>query len=139
MIAFPAAVLCIIFVALAIIHFYWATGGRWGMAAAVPSQGSAPVISPGAAASVTVGLVLLVAAFICLWQGGAFAFGPSWAPRVGVWTVAVIMAARAVGDFKYIGVFKSVRGTVFSRMDTLFYSPLCAAVSALAVWLAVGF
>ena len=32
---------------------------------------------------------------------------------------------RAIGDFKYVGFFKRVRGSKFARMDTLVYSPLC--------------
>jgi hypothetical protein len=35
------------------------------------------------------------------------------------------MLARAVGDFRLVGFFKTVRGSTFARMDTRLYSPLC--------------
>ncbi|WP_205190355.1 DUF3995 domain-containing protein, partial [Burkholderia sp. LMG 13014] len=43
--------------------------------------------------------------------------------------LALIFAVRAVGDFRYVGFFKRIRGSRFARMDTLYYSPLCAALS----------
>ena len=32
---------------------------------------------------------------------------------------AVVFLARAVGDFRYVGFFKRVRGTRFARLDTI--------------------
>ncbi len=43
--------------------------------------------------------------------------------------LALIFAVRAIGDFRYVGFFKHIRGSRFARMDTLCYSPLCAALS----------
>ncbi|EGD05771.1 hypothetical protein B1M_04736, partial [Burkholderia sp. TJI49] len=51
--------------------------------------------------------------------------------------LALIFAVRAVGDFRYVGFFKRIRGSRFARMDTLCYSPLCAALAlsiASMVW-----
>lgn len=41
------------------------------------------------------------------------------------YALAVGLLARAVGEFKYLGFFKRVRGTKFATLDTLVYSPLC--------------
>jgi len=46
--------------------------------------------------------------------------------------MAVVFAARAVGDFKYVGFFKSIKGTTFALWDTRVYSPLNVVVAALA-------
>jgi hypothetical protein len=43
--------------------------------------------------------------------------------------LAAGLLARTVGDFKYVGLFKRVRGTPFARLDTLLYSPLCLLLS----------
>ena len=46
------------------------------------------------------------------------------------YALALGLVARAVGEFKYVGFFKKVRGTRFARMDTILYSPLCLLLSA---------
>ncbi|MBN3819698.1 DUF3995 domain-containing protein, partial [Paraburkholderia sp. Se-20369] len=51
------------------------------------------------------------------------------AVAVGTVVLALIFAVRAVGDFRYVGFFKRIRGSRFARLDTLCYSPLCAALS----------
>jgi hypothetical protein len=38
---------------------------------------------------------------------------------------------RAIGDFRYVGFFKRIRDSKFARLDTLAYSPLCAALAVL--------
>jgi Protein of unknown function (DUF3995) len=134
----PAAILFCVFVALSVLHFYWALGGRRGLDAAIPTNGEVPVFRPGIAAAALVAVVLLAAAYVVVWRAVTPDFGPAWLPRIGVWIVAIVMALRAIGDFRYVGLFKRVRGTVFSRNDTWFYSPFCAVVSGLAVWVAIG-
>jgi hypothetical protein len=37
---------------------------------------------------------------------------------------------RAVGEFRYVGLFKRVRGTKFAVLDTFVYSPLCLLLGA---------
>jgi hypothetical protein len=49
---------------------------------------------------------------------------------VGVLGVAVVLAARGVGDFRLVGLFKRVRGTRFARLDSRIYTPLCFALAA---------
>jgi hypothetical protein len=45
--------------------------------------------------------------------------------RIGVWAMAAIFTVRAIGDFRYVGFFKTVRNTRFAELDTLVYTPLC--------------
>lgn len=135
----PAMLLAVVFVTLAGVHFGWALSGSMALEKVVPTRGGKALFSPSRAATLGVAVLLLVAAFVSLWRGGAVAAGPRWVPRVGVWAIAALFAARAVGDFNYCGFFKRVRGTPFARNDTLVYSPLCAGIAALAVWLSVAY
>jgi hypothetical protein len=60
--------------------------------------------------------------------------------RVLSWScyaLALGLVARAVGEFKYVGFFKRVRGSRFARLDTLLYSPLCLLL-AVGVTLVAG-
>jgi uncharacterized membrane protein YbhN (UPF0104 family) len=62
---------------------------------------------------------------------------PRWMVTLGAPVVAIVLLARAVGDFRYIGFFKRVRDTRFARLDTRYYSPvalLLAAATAAIAW-----
>ena len=75
----------------------------------------------------------LVAATGCLLEVGV-------PPRLLSWlslALALGLLARAIGEFKYVGFFKRVRGSRFARLDTLIYSPLCLSLAigvALVAW-----
>lgn len=133
-----ATVLIAVFSALALLHIYWALGGRWAFEGALPTEGGRPLFVPGAGASAVVAIALLMAAAVCGLHAGVLASGfPSWLPRLGVWGVSFVFAARAVGEFRYVGLFKRIRGMVFARRDSRFYSPLCLAISLLSAGLAL--
>jgi hypothetical protein len=51
--------------------------------------------------------------------------------------LALGLLLRAVGEFRYVGLFKRVRGTKFAVLDTYVYSPLCLLLAvgvALVAW-----
>jgi len=122
------------------LHYYWAFGGKAGARAAVPdSTDGEPLFRPGKPATLTVGTMLLAAGLLPIAHRGLLPLGLSetwtqWGCLLG----GAVFLIRAVGDFKYVGFFKRVRGTAFAANDTRLYSPLCLllaasfAVSALA-------
>ena len=46
------------------------------------------------------------------------------------YALALGLLARAIGEFKYVGFFKRVRGSRFAQLDSLLYSPLCLLLAA---------
>lgn len=133
-----ACILCLVFVAVAILHLYWAVGGQRGLPGAIPTVGGRPAFEPGALFAIAVAAVLVAAAMVAAQRGGLLLLGlPTWVSHLGTWLLAVVFAARAIGEFRYVGFFKRVRGTLFARRDSLVYSPLCVVISALATGLAV--
>ncbi len=130
-----ALMLIMIFASLAIIHFYWALGGRRSVNAAIPAfaDNQQPLFRPGPLATIIVGLGLLCFAGVIALQMNMITV--SWVPAQSVryisWGITAIFILRAIGDFKYVGFFKSVKATDFGRMDTQYYSPLCLLISTL--------
>jgi hypothetical protein len=111
---------------LAVVHVYWAFGGRKGRAAAVPEVGDRAVFSPSKAATLVVALLLAASAVILI--GGI----REWASplfEIGCAGIAVVLLARSIGDRRYVGLLKRVRDTDFARRDTWLYSPLCLALA----------
>ena len=142
-----AAVLAVVFAALALLHVGWAAlGGRrgWSAGAVVPARADgAPVFRPGRGATLAVAAALAAAGVVVLGRAGlapAALGARGLAPwyRAGPWALAAVLALRAVGDFRYVGLFKRQRGTRFAALDTRVYTPLCAALAAGVCYLAAG-
>ena len=125
---------------LALLHIYWAAGGRTGAAAAVPmhADGTA-VFTPRRTATGVVALGLGLAAALVLGRAGVTPrVGPPSVYEWGTWALGAVFALRAVGEFRYVGLFKRQRRTRFARLDTRVYTPLCAALAAAVFYLAAN-
>lgn len=115
-----------VFVVLAFWHFYMASSPASGESGAMPSVNGKPLFRPSARATVAVGAVLLLFAGLVAGTGGVLPVGlPKSVLQWSSFALALGLLARAVGEFKYVGFFKRVRGTKFARLDTWVYSPLC--------------
>ena len=50
---------------------------------------------------------------------------PNLINNYGLYALAIVLIIRAMGDFKYVGFFKTIKNTPFADYDTRYYSPLC--------------
>jgi len=131
----------IVLAALGLLHVGWAFGSRRPGSAVIPERAGVPLMNPGPVATLAVAALLLSAATIVLLRVDALGFGhPTPIVRLGTWVIAAVFLARALGDFHYLGFFKTVRDTRFALMDTRLYSPLCLALGlAVAVLAGKGY
>jgi hypothetical protein len=121
-----ALVLTGAFLLLALVHVYWALGGRIAWLAAIPEVKARPAFVPSPAVTFAVAVALLLCAGLVSATGGLLPIpvAPFLLTPLG-FGLALLLLARAVGDFHLVGFFKRVRGTRFARLDSLLYSPLC--------------
>jgi hypothetical protein len=116
---------------IGLLHAYWACGGRLSVGAAVPRVGGAAAFKPSAAATWAVAVALFLAALVVAAAGDAiYAPGPAWIHAGAAIGLALIFAARAIGDFGLVGFFKTRGDGAFARLDTWIYSPLCLILAA---------
>jgi hypothetical protein len=117
---------------LSALHFYWASGGKWGIAASIPTTTDGKMIfHPGVFATIVVGIGLFCFAAIMAANLGLFNLWISAKyVRSLVLLIAVIFLLRAVGDFKFVGFTKKVADTPFAINDTKIYSPLCLFIGS---------
>ena len=128
-----ASLLALILAALAAMHVAWAAGSGGRVEGFVPSDGGRPLFTPGPLATLAVAAALAAAALVVLCGAGLVCLGlPPPLARIGIWIIALLFAARAVGEFRYVGFFKRVRDTRFARLDSWIFSPLCVVIAALA-------
>ncbi len=120
-------------VLIALLHVFWAFGGQWGAAAAIPEiPGKGAAFRPGLLATLAVAAALTAAAYLVLARLEVLPRAWPRALETGLFfTGAAVFGLRAIGEFRYVGFFARVRDTRFARMDRRLYSPLCLCLSAL--------
>lgn len=133
-----AIVVSAVFIGLALWHFRMALLPASGRSGAVPTVAGKALFVPSAKATAGVGLVLLLFAVLVAATSGLVAIGLPIRILAGLsYGLAAGLLARAIGEFRYVGFFKQVRGTRFAKLDSLLYSPLCLLL-AIGVALVAG-
>ena len=128
-------VLSCLFVVLATFHFYWFLGGKWGLKKVIPTvdkQSELPTI-PRLATGL-VALLLTLFGFVYLLESEYLSFSVSseilqWSS----WFITSLFIVRAIGEFKFIGLFKKINDTEFAKADTWIFTPLCLIIALLGV------
>lgn len=127
----------------AAFHLHWALGGRLGFAVSLPQRpDGTPVMAHRlpwwrpAAGAVALGLVAL--ALLVLAHAGHLPLPlPRGLTRGALLATGAAFAARALVPNRYVGFFKTLRGTRWARYDTRFYSPLFLLLGLLLLALAL--
>jgi Protein of unknown function (DUF3995) len=121
----------LILLAISGIHFFWAFGGRWGAAAAIPTNAEGKtMLKPDIFATLVVAFGILAMALLHLEKVQNLGLPiPTWINAYGLKIIAGIFLLRAIGDFRYVGFFKKIKETKFADLDTKYYSPLCLLLS----------
>ncbi len=124
--------------ALALMHVYWAFGGRVGKSVAVPEVEGRHTFVPSTAGTLAVAGALFFAAFVVAIAGGLLTVGGYRGVfRILAYGLSATFLARAVGDFRLVGIFKRVRGTRFATLDTTVFVPLCLGFGLAVLYVAI--
>jgi hypothetical protein len=112
---------------LGALHLYWALGGKRVFQHSLPRKSTGELLFlPRKIDCFIVGLGLIGFGFLLLNQIGLISLPVrDVVINGGIIVAGVIFLARALGDFKYLGFFKSIRNNSFAKYDSLYYSPLC--------------
>ncbi len=98
-----------------------------------------PVMPPPQASSpayLTVAAALALAAWVVLARADLLLTSvPSKLSTLACSGLGVIFVLRAIGEFRMLGFFKSIKGTDFAFWDTWLYTPLSLALGLGALWL----
>ena len=124
--------------AIALVHVYWALGGRVAKSAALPEVDGLPAFTPRGPLTLLVAAALLLAALLVAATGGVVEVAlPRSGARVLTLGLALVFVARSIGDFRLVGFFKRVKGSRFATLDSLIYAPLCLLLGLAAGWVAL--
>jgi len=120
-------ILTYIMILLALIHFYWALGGKFGLDKALPTDTEGNrLLNPSKIMTFVIGLILLGFSYVPykLYTGDESA-----TIVYAGYGLSILFFLRSVGDFNLVGLFKKVKNTEFSKYDTWVYIPLCLFIS----------
>ena len=119
MIRFLGILLAVVFAILSLFHIFWAAGGSFGGKAAIPTMNGERLFNPSTFGTILVAAALLLAMLVVLGRIGIWGANlPAWIFHLGALGISLIFLLRAIGDFHYLGFFKSVSETDFARWDT---------------------
>lgn len=126
-----------LFIMLSFIHVYWAMNGSLGKNGVIPTQNDGKALfEPGIVGTFIVAAILGVFAFITAGDLGIYETYLSAAfIKYSTLIIGILFILRAMGDFRYVGFFKSIKGTLFSKNDSRYFSPLCLylGISSIAI------
>ena len=133
----PVFINTVIFLLLSTLHFYWTFGGKFWHEDVLPTNSKGTNrLNPSTAASLVIAIALLLLALITAGNQGLF---DKYVKRkyfiYGSLAIAIIFFLRAIGDFRFIGFFKTVNKTRFGMNDTLIFSPLCLFIALLSLFI----
>lgn len=147
MVIITAIILALLFLVLSGFHWCWAFG--WGIGltriSVVPERqnsNGAKTFKPRPLETIAVALGLMGFASVVLLRANIVQFGAPFSilsvwSAYGIWAIVAIFLLRSIGEFKYVGLFKSVRTTNFAYWDTRLFTPLCLVISLLSVIIAI--
>jgi len=129
-----------IFLFLSVLHAYWGFGGRWASQAVFPTKDDqTAAVMPGAGPTFIVAIGLLAIGLFIIQKAARLGWPlPVWLDQYGLWLIAGLFLVRSIGDFRYVGFFKTIRYTAFGRNDTAYYSPLCLIIGILTLVVALN-
>lgn len=125
-----ALLLAIVFIFLSGLHLYWVLFGIKDPTRVLPTNEDGQLLMrPGKAGTFLVGLFLALFASIYLNKVLEF-FNFEGLTHISL-GIGALFLVRTIGDFRYVGFFKTVKNTNFAGMDSKFYSPLTLVIAAL--------
>jgi len=120
-------ILTYIMILFALIHFYWAVGGKFRLDYALPTDEKGNrLLNPSTFMTYVVSFTLLSFAYVAY----RLYIGDESTVIVYVgYGLSLLFFLRTVGDFNLVGLFKKVKNTEFAKYDTWVYVPLCLFIS----------
>ncbi len=132
-------IIVFILITLGSIHIYWALGGKTRLGRALPMDEENKVLfRPRLVTTILVGLALYAFAVYYLNVLGTIDLWLSAdVIRIIGWVIPSLFLLRAIGDFRYMGLFKKIRSTKFAKADTRFFTPITLIIALVGITIAI--
>lgn len=124
---------------LSFVHVYWAMGGGLDNNGVIPTfPDGQPVFNPGIVGTFAVAAALGIFAFVTIGNLDIYdEYIPHALIKYATIIIGIIFLLRSMGDFKYVGFFKKIKGTLFAKNDSRYYIPLCLFIGSSSIAVAI--
>ena len=119
-----------VFIFIGFFHVYWAFGGRAGIQNAIPSNKNGMLFQPDLPVTLFIAVIFFTGSVAVLLHYLEIEF--FFLQKYLFHFIIFVFTARAIGEFKYVGFFKKVKYSSFSKYDTFLYLPLCISIATSA-------
>jgi len=126
-----------IFTIISGFHFYWFFGGIWGLKKVIPTKNNRlTTLSVPKIATLLVSVMFVIVAIIYLLKSNILDIQyTNTAINYMFWIVPFVFILRAIGEFNYVGFFKKIKNTEFSKADSNLFSPLCLLIGVVGLYI----
>jgi len=140
MVSLLSIILSVVFLALSLIHVYWAFGGTAGFDYAIPTdENDKKDFHPGMFITMVVAVGLFVICLFYVRKAGYLELSiPETYDKLVGWVIPSLFLIRGIGDFNKAGLFKKVRNTKFGKADTKYFTPLCIFLAFIGFYVQMG-
>lgn len=109
-----------------VVHIYWAGGGRWMSDRVFPARSDNQTLGmpPPLLTLVVAGALFVFATLVVLAGTGSTQGAVQPLVIAGI----VVLSIRAIGDGRFVGFTKTVRGTLFSAADDRYFTPIVVLI-----------
>lgn len=130
-----SVLLSITFTLLGVIHLYWLFGGKWGLKQVIPTKtNKASSLPPPRFATLIITIILVFFGLIYFVKSGLISIPiPKRLTAYTLWFIPSVFLLRAIGEFKYVGFFKTITDTEFAKADSKWFSPLCLIIGIFGI------
>ncbi len=135
-------ILFFVLAGIALLHAYWGFGGFWPAATEqelIKTVVGAPHLKnmPGTGVTLIVAALIMGAGFIALFASGVLPFVSHTLARIAAIAAGAIFLARGVAGLAHLSIYKTWIAEPFATLNVQFYSPLCLAIGAGFLFLAL--
>ena len=128
--------LALVFILLSVFHVVGAFDA-WRDLAIVPTLPGQPAHYPRGLSWLRVAGALALAAVVVLARADLILRSvPKWMSTCACLVLGSVFVFRTVGEFHWLGLFRSVTGTDFAYWDAWLYTPLCLVIAVATLTLA---
>lgn len=124
-----------IFTVISGFHFYWILGGQLGAKVVFPTTTTTSTTKPPGKVLTFIAacMFLTVALFPLIEIKWLNIVVPKFIITYGYYMLLGVLVLRSIGDFKYFGLFKSIKNTSFAQYDKRYFTPLCILLSIIVL------
>lgn len=128
-------ILSLIFFFIGGVHISWSLGLKWGYEQVIPKKEKGEnLFTPRKPECIVMAIIFFLFGIFYLIKTDFISLNiHQCVLTYSGWFISILFIIRTIGDFKYVGIFKSIKTTDFAKWDNKLYIPLCIIIFIISI------